>query len=358
MSKDYYNVLGINKGASDEEIKKAYRKKAMEFHPDKNPDNPSAEAKFKEAAEAYDVLGNAEKRSNYDQFGTADGNPFGGNPFGGGSPFGGHGFSMDDIFSQFGDIFGNRNPFGGGQKRQKRGSDLRIKVVLTIEDILKGVKKKLKYKRQNSCSICKGKGGSDERVCLPCNGSGRRVVVQNTPFGQIRQETGCPDCQGAGKQIKNKCNACYGEGTIVKEEVVDVEIPSGLSHGMQLSMKGYGNHIRDGVAGDLLIIIEELKEIYFTREGNNIVCEKEISVIDAICGSNLFVKTPHGDLPLTIETGTTHGSVIRMSGKGIPDLNLGLGDLLVKIKIKIPKNISSEEKDILDKLKESNNFKA
>jgi molecular chaperone DnaJ len=355
MSKDYYSILGVSKDASEDELKKAYRKKAMEFHPDKNPDNPEAEAKFKEAAEAYDVLGNAEKRSNYDRFGSADGNPFGGNPFGGGSPFGGHGFSMDDIFSQFGDIFGNRNPFGG-QKRQKKGSDLRIKVVLTIEDILKGTTKKLKYKRQQSCSSCKGKGGTDERNCLPCNGSGRRVVVQNTPFGQIRQELGCPDCQGSGKQINNKCNVCYGEGSVTKDEVIDVDIPAGLSHGTQLSMRGYGNFVRDGVAGDLLIIIEELREEYFTREGNNIVCEKEISVIDAICGSNLEVKTPHGNLALKIEPGTSHGSVLRMRGKGIPDMNLGLGDLLVKIKVKIPKNISEEERLVLEKLKESNNF--
>lgn len=354
MSKDYYNILGVDKGASDDDIKKAYRKMAMKWHPDKNPDNPEAEAKFKEAAEAYDVLGNSEKRSNYDRFGTSDGNPFGGNPFGG---FGGHGFSMDDIFSQFGDIFGNRNPFGN-QKRQKRGSDLRIKVVLTIDEILKGTVKKLKYKRHQSCGSCKGKGGTDERNCLPCNGTGRRVVVQNTPFGQIRQETGCPDCQSTGRQIKNKCVSCNGDGTTVKEEIVDVEVPAGLSHGMQLSMRGYGNHIRDGIAGDLLIIIEELREMYFVREGNNIVCEKEISVIDAICGSKVQVKTPHGDLMINIEPGTSHGSALRVQGKGIPDMNLGLGDLIVKIKVKIPKNISLEEKYVLEKLKSSKNFEA
>ena len=357
MNKDYYNILGVNKDSSEDEIKKAYRKMAMQYHPDRNSDNPDAESKFKEAAEAYDVLGNSEKRSNYDRFGTADGNPFsGGNPFGGG--FGGHGFSMDDIFSQFGDIFGNRNPFGGNQRRQKKGSDLRIKVVLTIEDILKGTVKKLKYKRHHSCSTCKGKGGTEEKSCLPCSGTGRRIVVQNTPFGQIRQETGCPDCQSTGKQIKNKCLICHGEGTVVKEDVVDVDIPAGLSHGMQLSMKGYGNHIRDGVSGDLLIIIEELREMYFVREGNNIVCEKEISVIDAICGSNVNVKTPHGNIQVVITPGTTHGSILRVAKKGIPDMNLGLGDLLVKIKIKIPKNISLDEKYILEKLKNSKNFEA
>lgn len=352
MSKDYYSILGVNKGASDDEIKKAYRKKAMQFHPDKNPNNPEAESKFKEAAEAYDVLGDSQKRSNYDRFGTADGNPFGG---GGGNPFGGHGFSMDDIFSQFGDIFGN---FGGRQQpRQKRGSDLRLKVTLTINEILKGATKKLKYKRHKNCSTCSGKGGSDERKCLPCNGTGRRIVVQNTPFGQLRQETGCPDCKATGKIINNKCGVCYGEGTLVKEEIVDVDIPAGVHHGMQLAMRGYGNDIRDGISGDLLILIEEIKEMYFVRDGNNIICEKEISVIDAICGSNVQVKTPHGDLPISVEPGTEHGSQIRIARKGIPDMNLGgIGDLIVKIKLKIPKSISLDEKYILEKLKNSKNF--
>ena len=190
MSKDYYSILGINKGSSDDEIKKAYRKAAMKWHPDKNPNNPEAESKFKEAAEAYEVLSDSNKRSNYDKYGSADGPN---NPFGGGFN-GGHGFSMDDIFSQFGDIFGGGNPFGGSrfrnQQPQKKGSDLRIKVSVTIDDVIKGCQKKIKYKRQCKCESCDGKGGTDVRNCLPCNGSGRRVVVQNTPFGQIRQETG------------------------------------------------------------------------------------------------------------------------------------------------------------------------
>lgn len=359
MSKDYYNVLGINKSASDDEIKKAYRKKAMEFHPDKNPDNPEAEAKFKEAAEAYDVLSNSEKKSNYDRYGTADGNPFGGgNPFGSGGF--GHGFSMDDIFSQFGDIFGGGNPFGGGgnrwKQRQKRGGDLRLKVSLTIDEILKGTVKKLKYKRQDSCNSCNGKGGSDVKDCIPCQGSGKRVVVQNTPFGQIRQETGCPDCQGTGKRISNACGVCHGQGTVMKEQIVDVEIPVGVGSGMMLTMQGYGNHVRDGVPGDLQIIIDEIKERYFTREHNNLLIEKEISVIDAIVGSSIKVKTPHGDIPITIQPGTEPGSTLRVRGKGIPDINLGLGDLIVKISLKIPKNISLDEKHVLEKLKNSNNF--
>lgn len=357
MSKDYYNILGVNKGASDDEIKKAYRKAAMKWHPDKNPDNPEAESKFKEAAEAYDVLGDSQKRNNYDRFGSTDGNPFGGgNPFGSGGF--GHGFSMEDIFSQFGDVFGN---FGGNQnsrwkQRQKRGSDLRLKISLNIDEILKGTVKKLKYKRQDSCKSCNGKGGTDVKDCIPCNGSGRRIVVQNTPFGQMRQETGCPDCQGSGKRVSNACNVCHGHGTVSTEQVVDVEVPAGVSTGMVLTMPNFGNNVRDGVPGDLQIVIEEIREFYFKREHNNLVIEKEISVIDAIIGSHIKVKTPHGDVPITIQPGTEHGSTLRVRGKGVPDINLGLGDLIVNISIKIPKNISMDEKYILEKLKNSKNF--
>jgi molecular chaperone DnaJ len=353
MAKDYYNILGINKGATEEEIKKAYRKKAMKWHPDKNPDNPEAESKFKEASEAYEVLSDSNKRSNYDRYGTADGPQ---NPFGGSGGFNGHGFSMDDIFSQFGDIFGN---FGGrqrNQQKQKRGSDLRIKVSVTIDDVIKGCNKKVKYKRQTQCQTCSGKGGTDVRSCIPCNGSGRRVVVQQTPFGQVRQETICPDCQGSGQQIQNKCKVCYGDGTTLKEEIVDLDIPAGISAGMQLTMKSMGNHIRDGVPGDLQIVIDEIIEFYFKRDKNNILIEKDISVIDAIIGSKVNVKTPHGDILVNVEPGTSHGSVVRISGKGVPDLNYGLGDLYVTINVKIPKQINLEEKYILEKLKTSNNF--
>jgi molecular chaperone DnaJ len=356
MSKDYYNILGVQKGASDEEIKKAYRKAAMKWHPDKNPDNPEAESKFKEAAEAYDVLSDSQKRNNYDNFGTVDGNPFsgGGNPFGGGF---GHGFSMEDIFSQFGDIFGGR--FNSNQNwgaKKSRGGDLRLKVTVTIEDILKGAKKKLRYKRQQTCQSCSGKGGSDVKSCIPCNGSGRRVVVQNTPFGQIRQETACPDCQSSGSKISNVCGVCRGDGTQLREQVVDLDIPAGVSSGIVLSMQGFGNDIKNGHPGDLQIFIEEVKEFYFTREHNNLIVKKEISVIDAIIGSNVVVKTPHGPIPISIEPGTFHGKKIRVVGKGIPDLNLGLGDLIIEVLIKIPKDITLDEKYLLEKLKHSNNF--
>jgi|694.fasta_scaffold09278_13 molecular chaperone DnaJ len=350
MSKDYYNVLGVDRNASEDEIKKAYRKMAMKFHPDKNPDNPEAESKFKEAAEAYDVLSTPDKKSNYDRFGSANG--------GGGNPFGGGGFNMEDIFSNFGDIFGNsfNQRYGGGQKPQSRGSNLRIKVSLTIDEILKGVSKKLKYKRQDKCGTCDGKGGTDVRNCIPCNGSGQRTVVQNTPFGQIRQATSCPDCGGSGQQVHNKCKDCKGDGTVFKEQTVDVDIPAGVSNGMQLSMPGFGNHVRNGQPGDLHIVIEELNDYSFKRENNNIIVEKTISVIDAIIGSNVKVKTPHGEISVTIEPGTEHGKVIRMSGKGIPDIQYGLGDLYIKISIKIPKKIELDEKYTLEKLKSSKNF--
>jgi molecular chaperone DnaJ len=349
MSKDYYNVLGVDKNASDDEIKKAYRKMAMKFHPDKNPDNPEAEAKFKEAAEAYDVLSTPDKKSNYDRFGSANG---------GGNPFGGGGFNMEDIFSNFGDIFGSafNQRYSGGQKPQSRGSNLRIKVTLNIDEILKGTSKKLKYKRQDKCTTCSGKGGTDVRSCIPCSGTGQRTVVQNTPFGQVRQVTTCPDCSGSGQIVMNKCNDCRGDGTVVKEQTVDVEIPAGVSNGMQLSMTGFGNHIRNGQPGDLHIIVEEERDFSFKRENNNIIVEKTISVIDAIIGSNIKVKTPHGEISVAIEPGTEHGKVIRMSGKGIPDIQYGMGDLYIKISIKIPKNIELDEKYVLEKLKSSKNF--
>jgi len=348
MAKDLYNVLGVDRNASEDEIKKAYRKQSKKYHPDVNKD-PGAEDKFKEVAEAYDVLSTPDKKSNYDRFGTTDGP--GQNPFNGG--FGG--FNMDDIFSQFGDIFGSRGNPHQATRRQK-GGDLRIKVSLTIDEIIKGCTKKLKYKRQDTCKPCSGKGGSDVRDCIPCGGRGRRVVTQNTPFGQMRADSGCPDCNMTGKTVHNKCNVCNGDGTTLTEQTVDVEIPKGVSNGIQLTMHGFGNAIRDGINGDLQIMIDEIRDYTFKREGGNIIIEKEISVLDAIMGANVKVNTPHGEIVVTIQPGTQPGTVTRIQGKGIPDINYGLGDLIINLKVKVPTNVTMDERYVLEKLKNSSNF--
>ena len=345
MAKDLYNVLGVERGASEDDIKKAYRKMAMKYHPDKNPGDESAEAKFKEVAEAYDVLSDEGKKSNYDRFGTTDGKSQ--NPFG-------QGFNMDDIFSQFGDIFGSRgNPH---QRRQAKGGDLRIKVSLTIQEIITGCTKKMKYKRQDTCKPCSGKGGSDVRDCIPCGGSGRRIVAQNTPFGQMRTETGCPDCNMTGKIVHNKCNSCNGDGTTLMEQEVDIEIPKGVSNGIQLTMHGFGNSIRDGVNGDLQIVIDEIRNNTFKREGGNLIVDKEISVLDAIMGANVKVNTPHGEMVVTIQPGTQPGTITRMHGKGVSDIQYGLGDLIINLKVKVPTNVTMDERYVLEKLKNSSNF--
>jgi molecular chaperone DnaJ len=349
MEKDYYKILNVDKNSTQDEIKKSYRKLSKKYHPDVSKD-PESESKFKEISEAYGILGDQDKRSSYDRFGSG-GNPFG-NPFGGQ----GHGFSHDDIFSQFGDIFGAFGKTYGGTRKQ-RGNDLRMKVNITIDDVLNGITKKIKYKRQDKCNTCSGKGGTDVRDCIPCNGTGRRIIVQNTPFGQMRQEAGCPDCVSTGKMIKNTCIDCNGSGTITKEEIVDIEIPPGVEAGMQLTMKNLGNYTRDGLPGDLNIIIDEIKEHYFRREKNNLIIEKEISVIDAIIGADVKVKTPHGELNVNIDAGTNHDSKIRINGKGTPHVHYGLGDLYVIVKVKMPKNINKEDRIILDKLRESESFK-
>lgn len=345
---DLYNILGVDRNATEDQLKSAYRKLSKKYHPDINKSS-DAEEKFKEIASAYETLSDPSKKANYDRFGSG-GNPYGG----GGNPFGAHGFSMDDIFSQFGDMFGG-NPHGR-QQRTSKGSDLRMKVVLNIDDILKGATKKLKYKRHVKCDPCNGKGGTDVKNCSTCNGSGQRVVVQNTPFGQIRNQTICNNCSGSGKEMKNKCGSCHGQGTQVKEQVVDVEIPAGVSTGMQLNMQGFGNDIRDGIAGDLYIVIEEAQDFSYRRDVNNIIIEKTISVIDAICGAHIKVASPHGEMSISIQPGTEHSALIRVPGKGIPDINHGMGDLYVKVSIKIPKNIELDEKFILEKLKDSKNF--
>jgi len=337
---DLYNILGVDKNSTDDQIKTAYRKLSKKYHPDINKD-PEAEDKFKEISSAYETLSDPSKRKAYDMYGNTD------NSFSNG-----FGYGMDDIFGEFFSHFGNR----GNQRRQSRGSDLRIKVSLNIDEIIKGCTKKLRYRRQEHCDSCSGTGGTDVRDCLPCQGTGYRTVVQNTPFGQMRQSSQCTDCQGSGKQIKNKCTDCQGLGTTLKDKIVDVDIPAGVSNGIQLTMQMMGNEIKDGFAGDLLVLIDEVREHWFRREGGNIIVDKEISIIDAIIGAKTNVKTPHGDVTIVIEPGTEHGKIFRVFGKGVPDIQQGMGSLVVNIKVKIPKSINLEEKAILEKLKKSGNF--
>lgn len=368
MSKrDYYDILGVAKGASAEEIKKAYRKLAIKYHPDKNPDDKSAEEKFKEAAEAYEVLSSPEKKQRYDQFGHAG---VGGAAGGG---YGGGGMNMEDIFSQFGDIFGGGgSPFdsffggGGGQSRGGRrvakGSNLRIKVKLTLEEIANGAEKKIKVNKQITCKTCDGSGAKDKSsvsTCKTCGGSGAVRRVTNTILGQMQTTATCPTCHGSGQQITAKCNVCHGEGTVRGEETITINIPAGVSEGMQLSMAGKGNAAPNGgIPGDLIILIEELPHETLKREGNNIVYDLHVSIIDAAIGASVEVPTIDGKAKIKIDPGTQSGKLLRLKGKGIPEVNsYHRGDEIIHVNIWTPKALSSEERAMLEKLRESPNFK-
>ncbi len=363
QKRDYYEVLGVSKSASEEEIKKAYRKMAIKYHPDKNPDNKEAEEKFKEAAEAYEVLSNAQKKAQYDRFGHAG---MGGAAGGG---FGGGGMNMEDIFSNFGDIFGDDSPFGsffsggrgGNGRRQRRGSDLRIKLKLDLEEIANGVEKKIKVKRHVACKSCSGNGsknGTDLKSCQTCNGSGQVRRVQQTMLGQMVTSSTCPTCNGEGKSIGAKCDACFGEGRVLEEEIIPIKIPAGVANDMQLSMSGKGNvPPRGGVAGDLLIVIEEEEHQELKRDGNNVIFDLHISFIDAALGTSVEVPTIGGKAKISIEAGTQGGKILRLKGKGIKELNgYQTGDQLIHVNIWTPKALSTEEKEILEKLKDSPNF--
>lgn len=365
--RDYYEVLGVNKNASAEEIKKAYRKKAIQYHPDKNPGNKEAEEKFKEAAEAYDVLSNPDKRARYDQFGHegVNGSGFGG--FGGGQ-----GMSMDDIFSMFGDIFGGRSGFGGfggfgssastsGQSRY-RGSDLRVKVKLSLKEIANGTTKKFKLKKYVPCSHCHGSGAensNDIETCSVCHGSGYVSRTQQSIFGMMRTQSVCPQCGGEGKVIKNKCKECAGEGITYGEEVVEVKIPAGIAEGMQLSMNGKGNAGKhNGINGDLLIQIEEEPHPELIRDENDLIYNLLLSIPSAALGSSVEVPTVDGKAKVKIEPGTQPGKVLRLRGKGLPSVNgYGTGDLLINVSVYIPENLTKEEKAALEKMEASDNFK-
>lgn len=360
--KDYYEVLGVSKDASETEIKKAYRKQALKYHPDRNPDNPEAEEKFKESAEAYEILSNADKRSRYDQYGHAGLGNNGG--FGGG----GQGMSMDDIFSQFGDIFGGfGGGFGGfGSSRQSRrhvnkGSNLRVKVNLSLKDIANGVEKKIKVRKYIKCSECNGSGakhGSAYKTCPTCHGTGQITKIANTFLGQMQTSSVCPTCGGEGKIITNKCIKCSGNGIVKGEEIITIKIPAGVSEGMQLSLRDKGNAAaRNGINGDLIILIEETPHESLIRDGKNLLYDHYISFPDAALGTTIEVPTIEGKARIKIPAGTQPGKTLRLKGKGLPDVNTyGKGDLLININVWTPRNLSAKEKSILEELKKSNNF--
>lgn len=354
--RDYYEVLEVTKTATFEEIKKAYRKKAIQYHPDKNPDNKEAEEKFKEAAEAYEILSDEQKRAKYDRYGHEA-------PGG----FGGHagGFSMDDIFSQFGDIFGGHfGGFGGfGQRgpRVNRGSDLRVKVKLNLQEIAKGVEKKIKVKKFVSCSHCHGNGadnGTAYETCSTCKGSGVVTRVVNTLLGQMQTQSTCPTCNGEGKIITKKCSYCSGEGIIREEEVITINIPAGVAEGMQLSMSGKGNAARHGgVNGDLLILVEEELHPELFRDDNDVVYNLLLNISTASIGGSVVIPTIDGKVKITVEPGTQPGTVLRLKNKGLPSINrYGTGDLLVNISVYIPEKLSDSEKKTLTELEKAENF--
>ncbi|MDH6356044.1 molecular chaperone DnaJ [Dysgonomonas sp. PH5-45] len=355
--RDYYEVLEVSRTATVEEIKKAYKKKAIQHHPDKNPGDATAEEKFKEAAEAYEVLSDEQKRARYDRYGHQAPGGFGGHA--------GGGFSMDDIFSQFGDIFGGHFGFGGGGggggRRMNRGSDLRVKVKLTLKEVLTGVEKKIKVKKYVSCSYCKGTGAEDGTAfstCSTCNGSGVTTRIMNTILGQMQTQTTCSACGGEGKSISKKCTHCSGEGIVREEEVITLNIPAGVAEGMQLSMSGKGNAARrGGINGDLLIVIEEEKHPELLRDDNDVVYNLLLSVSDAALGASVEVPTIDGKVKVSIEPGTQPGKVLRLKNKGLPSINrYGTGDLLINVSVYIPEKLDESEKKILSGLDNSPNF--
>lgn len=368
--RDYYEVLGVTKTATADEIKKAYRKKAIQYHPDKNPGDKEAEEKFKEAAEAYEVLSNEDKRARYDQFGHAgvSGAAGNGGPFGG---FGGQGMSMDDIFSMFGDIFGGHSGgfggfggFGGGgrpQPRRYRGSDLRVKVKLSLKEVAEGVEKKFKLKKYVPCDHCHGsgaEGNSGTETCPTCQGRGSVIQTQQTILGTMQTQAACPTCHGEGKIIKDKCKHCGGDGIVYGEEVVTVKIPAGVMEGMQLTMNGKGNAGKhNGVAGDLLILVEEEQHPELIRDENDLIYNLLLSFPTAALGGAVEIPTIDGKVKVKIEPGTQPGKVLRLRNKGIPNVNgYGTGDLLVNVSIYVPETLTKEEKATLEKWQNADNF--
>lgn len=361
--RDYYEVLGVDKSASANDIKKAYRKLAIQYHPDKNPGDKEAEEKFKEAAEAYSVLSDPDKKARYDQFGHE------GLSGAAGGGFNGAGMDLNDIFSMFGDIFGGRGGFGGfggfggggGGPQKYRGSDQRVKVKLTLQDIANGVTKKFKLKKYVPCTHCGGSGaeGNATETCPECKGTGRVVRTQQSFFGMMRTEVACPHCNGEGKVIKNKCPHCDGDGVVMGEEVVEVNIPAGVYEGMQLSMRGKGNAGKhNGIPGDLLIVIEEEKHPTLVRDENDLIYSLLLDIPTATLGGFAEIPTIDGKAKVTIEAGTQPGKVLRLRGKGLPTLNgYGKGDIVVNISVYIPETLSKDEKKVIESFRDSDNFR-
>jgi molecular chaperone DnaJ len=358
--RDYYEVLGVSKEATKEEIKKAYRKQALKFHPDKNPGDKKSEENFKEAAAAYEVLSNEKKKARYDRYGHAG---MGGSTNG----FGGQGMTMDDIFSSFGDIFGDAfggfGAFGGGRRGQRvnKGSNLRVKVKLNLKEIAAGAEKKIKVNKYDTCSSCQGTGAADSSGfsgCSTCHGSGHVTRLTNTMLGQMQTSSVCPSCGGEGKTITKKCTACYGEGIIQKEEIIKINIPAGVGKGMQLTVGGKGNAPRrGGVNGDLLVVIDEEEHPELIREGNDLIYNLFISIPDAILGTHVEVPTVDNNVKIKIEPGTQPGKILRLRGKGLPEVNgYGRGDLLVNVNVWIPKSMNKDEMKIFEKFKDSESF--
>jgi molecular chaperone DnaJ len=350
--RDFYEILGVSKNAAPDEIKKAYRKVAIQFHPDKNQGNKEAEEKFKEAAEAYEVLSDADKRAKYDRFGHARS--------GNGSP-GGHEMNMDDIFSQFGDIFGGGGSpfesfFGGGSsrggRRQRKGSNLRIKLKLSLDEIANGVEKKIKVNRMMQAE------GVSFKTCTTCQGSGQVRKVVNTMLGQMVSATTCPTCDGSGQIIEKRPSGVDSSGLVSKEEIISVKIPAGVADGMQLSMSGKGNEAPGGgIAGDLLILIEEQEDKHLKRDGNNLVYDLYISFIDAAIGTSIEVPSVSGKVKIKIEPGTQSGKILRLRGKGLKDVNgYEVGDQLIYVNVWTPRKLTAEEKAKLESLRHSPNF--
>ena len=351
--RDFYEILGVNRNADDKEIKKAYRKMAIKYHPDKNPDDDTAEAKFKEAAEAYEVLSDGNKRARYDQYGHAGmGGAAGGGGYGGG-------MNMDDIFSQFGDVFGGGG-FGGGfggsgggqRRRVVKGSNLRVRLTLTITDVANGVHKKIKVKKLVNAE------GTTTKTCSQCNGTGQITRVTSTFLGQMQTASTCPTCHGDGQMIDRKAPGSDANGQVRKEDVIEVDIPAGVEDGMQLSVRGGGNDgPKGGVSGDLLVVIEVEDHPELTREGKNLHYDLFLNFADVSLGTSVEVPTANGKVKITIPAGTEAGKILRLRGKGLPEVNAyGTGDLLIHVNVWTPKKLSKDEKAIMEKLRQSDNF--